>query len=182
MGLDMYLYRKTYVKNWDHYAPEDRHEITVKKGGKVREDIKPERIMQLVEQVACWRKANAIHKWFVDNVQDGVDKCQESYVDSEKLGELVALCKQVLSTVEQVDGEVSTGTSYYPDGRVEQHAKPGKVVAQKGIADAMLPTQGGCFFGGTEYDEYYLADIEDTVRQLEPLLSEGGDFYYQASW
>ena len=26
-------------------------------------------------QIASWRKANAIHKWFVDNVQDGVDDC-----------------------------------------------------------------------------------------------------------
>ena len=25
------------------------------------------------DQIASWRKANAIHKWFVDNVQDGVD-------------------------------------------------------------------------------------------------------------
>ena len=29
MGLDMYLHKRTYVKNWDHMGPEDRHTITV---------------------------------------------------------------------------------------------------------------------------------------------------------
>ena len=60
MGLDMYLHKKTYVKNWDHMKPEELHEITVKKGGKVRKDIKPDRINEVVEEVAYWRKANAI--------------------------------------------------------------------------------------------------------------------------
>ena len=29
-------------------------------------------------QVAYWRKFNALHKWFVNHVQDGVDECQKS--------------------------------------------------------------------------------------------------------
>ena len=28
------------------------------------------------EEVAYWRKANAIHRWFVKNVQDGEDDCE----------------------------------------------------------------------------------------------------------
>jgi len=31
----------------------------------------------VIKEVAYWRKANHIHKWFVDNIQDGVDDCQE---------------------------------------------------------------------------------------------------------
>ena len=34
MGLDMYLTRKTYVKQWSHQTPEERFEITITKGGK----------------------------------------------------------------------------------------------------------------------------------------------------
>ena len=30
--------------------------------------------------VGYWRKANAIHNWFVQNVQDNRDECQKSYV------------------------------------------------------------------------------------------------------
>ena len=29
-------------------------------------------------QVAYWRKFNALHRWFVIHVQDGVDECQKS--------------------------------------------------------------------------------------------------------
>ena len=45
---------------------------------------------------AYWRKANQIHKWFVDNVQKGEDDCGEYYVSHEKLKELLTTCRQAL--------------------------------------------------------------------------------------
>lgn len=48
-----------------------------------------------ITEVMYWRKANAIHKWFVDNVQDGVDECQESIVSVEKLKELLEILRKV---------------------------------------------------------------------------------------
>ena len=48
--------------------------------------------LQVQMTVAYWRKANAIHKWFVDNCQGGVDECQVSWVTREKLVELRDLC------------------------------------------------------------------------------------------
>ena len=42
MGLDMYLHKRTYVKNWDHMGPEDRHTITV--AGPSAASITPEQI------------------------------------------------------------------------------------------------------------------------------------------
>ena len=95
MGLDMYLSKKTYVKNWDHMTPEERCTVTI--SGRRSGDIKPERISYIVEEVAYWRKANAIHKWFVDNVQDGVDDCKPHYVELENLQELRDLCLKVLN-------------------------------------------------------------------------------------
>ncbi len=32
MGLDMYLSKKTYVKNWSHQTPEETHSVEVRKG------------------------------------------------------------------------------------------------------------------------------------------------------
>ena len=51
-------------------------------------------------EVTCayWRKANQIHKWFVDNIQGGNDNCGEYYVSQDKLIELLALCKFALET------------------------------------------------------------------------------------
>jgi hypothetical protein len=95
MGLDMYLHKKTYVKNWNHMSKEEKHQITVKKGGKVRKDIKPERISEITEQVGYWRKFNALHNWFVQNCQGGRDECQETYVSEEKLKELLDALKTI---------------------------------------------------------------------------------------
>ncbi len=95
MGLDMYLYKKNYMRTGDIYKSEYHNEVIVKTGGEVDTKIKPERIKYIVEEVGYWRKANQIHKWFVDNVQNGIDECQSSYVSRESLEELLELCKQV---------------------------------------------------------------------------------------
>ena len=50
-------------------------------------------------EVTCayWRKANQIHAWFVDNVQQGNDDCGEYYVSHEKLKELLSLVNKALA-------------------------------------------------------------------------------------
>ena len=98
MGLDMYLSKRTYVKRWDHQPPQSKHRVIVTRGGKPREDIDSYRISEVVEEVMYWRKANAIHSWFVQNVQDGVDDCKEYWVGEEKLQELIDLCSKVVET------------------------------------------------------------------------------------
>ncbi len=47
-------------------------------------------------EVMYWRKANQIHKWFVDNVQDGEDDCGRYLVSKTQLTELIKLCERVL--------------------------------------------------------------------------------------
>lgn len=94
MGLDMYLSKKTYVKNWAH--KEDKHRVVVTKNDQTRLDIKPERVTYVDEEIMYWRKVNAIHAWFVENVQDGIDECQESRVTIEQLDELATICEKVI--------------------------------------------------------------------------------------
>ena len=185
MGLDMYLTKKTYVKNWSHMSPEQLHEITVKKGGEPRTDIKPERISSIEESVAYWRKANHIHKWFVDNVQDGEDNCREYYVSHEQLQQLVDECKKVKESLEKSGKktiQVESGWS----------SKEGKtfmdvdVYTDTSVAEELLPTQSGFFFGSTDVDEWYWGDIEHTIKTLESALNDRAldnwDFEYQSSW
>ena len=52
-------------------------------------------------QVAYWRKANQIHKWFVDHVQNGKDDCGDYYVSREQLQLLLDTCKIVLIDKEE---------------------------------------------------------------------------------
>jgi hypothetical protein len=97
MGLDMYLTREHYVKNWYFMKPSERHQITVLKNGASVDHIKPERISAVVEDVAYWRKANQIHAWFVKNVQDGRDDCGHYYVAREQLQQLLTAVEDVLA-------------------------------------------------------------------------------------
>jgi hypothetical protein len=61
-----------------------------------------------------------------------------------------------------------------------------QVKADPSLAPKLLPTAPGFFFGSTEYGEYYMEDIEATIKGLEPLLDENAfsdwDFSYRASW
>lgn len=45
--------------------------------------------------IISWRKANAIHKYFVD-LDGGRDECQEIKVSGKQLKELIDICKEVL--------------------------------------------------------------------------------------
>jgi len=96
MGLDMYLTKRVYVGgNYEHNKIEGKIEIT-RQGEALKVDLK--KVTSIIEEAGYWRKANAIHKWFVDNVQDGVDNCSEYYVDFSQLEELKSLCEEVLKT------------------------------------------------------------------------------------
>jgi hypothetical protein len=97
MGLDQYLYRKTYVQRWDHIAPEHQFSVIVERGGKTYAAIDPKKVAYITEQVAYWRKANQIHAWFVQNVQKGEDDCGVYYVEREKLEQLLKTCREVLA-------------------------------------------------------------------------------------
>jgi hypothetical protein len=50
-------------------------------------------------EIAYWRKANAIHGWFVKHVQDGLDECQTRHVSLEQLQKLKDICEKVLADI-----------------------------------------------------------------------------------
>jgi len=145
MGLDQYLTAKRYI--WTYRENDKKIKVVglvMPKGYELKE---------ISVRAAYWRKVNAIHKWFVENVQEGEDDCGEYLVETEKLKELLAIVTEVL--------------------------------ANKDNAGANLPTAGGFFFGGTEYDEWYWEGLEYTKEQLTKLLKDFDDnweFYYQSSW
>src|SRR5690606_5310232 len=111
MGLDMYAARRFYTKQWDHQKPEERYTVQIALGGKPIPGIKPELISVVDEEVMYWRKANHIHGWFVDNVQNGQDDCQQYEVDEYMLFELLSVCEKVIEASELVDGMVYNGKS-----------------------------------------------------------------------
>jgi len=95
MGLDMYLDKRTYVKQWDHIDKTKQYNVEVTRGGEPT-NIDPKKVKYIIEEAGYWRKANAIHKWFVDNCQDGVDDCRDAYVERNNLQNLLDLCRIVI--------------------------------------------------------------------------------------
>lgn len=60
-----------------------------------------------------------------------------------------------------------------------------QVLANNDEAHDLLPTEGGCFFGSTDYDDWYFEELKDTVNQLKSVLKntpDDWDFSYQSSW
>lgn len=94
MGLDMYLSAKRYLSKYDVQENAVREEIS--KIPMVANIGLP--VKEITVDAMYWRKANAIHNWFVENCQNGIDECQETYVDIEQLKTLLELCRQVYET------------------------------------------------------------------------------------
>ena len=140
----------------------------------------------IMEQVGYWRKANQIHNWFVENVQSGQDDCEyHQEVTKETLASLLGICKDVLASCEMVDGTISVGTEFN-NGVATPITTNGKYIKDPTMAQILLPTTPGFFFGSYDYDEYYVDDIKQTINIIEHVLAttdfETQMIYYVSSW
>lgn len=189
MGLDMYLnrsyskYRKddgTFSTNWD--------DCKMDMFGRSNR-------VTFTEMVGYWRKANHIHKWFVDNVQDGNDDCHEYYVPIKKLHELRDTCFDILSKLHGMEIRVpkkdvedfkNANTKFYGSSINQRitidvnnletvksltgyHILTKSQIEKCGCQDN-LPTQDGFFFGSRSYDGWYLRSLVDTIEILDELF------------
>jgi hypothetical protein len=180
MGLDQYLHARRYVGAWKHSESEEStlyRTIAEAIGAKGwRCEASPSLTVEMT--VAYWRKANQIHAWFVENVQDGKDDCGSYYVDCEQLEKLRDTCKTVLASTKLVAGQGE-------DGQSVAHLEDGQLMENSSVARELLPAQEGFFFGSYDYDEWYWHDLQSTVEQIDAALAhfgDGWDFQYHASW
>ena len=147
MGLDMYLNAERYL--WSHVDVDTTLSENI---GQLVGLPADGRIKTITVEAGYWRKANQIHNWFVANVQEGKDECQEAYVSREQLKELREVCQKVLDNNE--------------------------------LAEQLLPTASGFFFGGKDYDHWYFDDLKETIEIIDNALAmpEQWDFNYRSSW
>lgn len=144
MGLDMYLIRRKYIGgNYEHNKV--KGEINIESNG-IKIPVDLNKITYIEEDVGYWRKANEVHKWFVDNVQNGIDDCGSYEVSTKKLQVLLDICKKIKDTVILEDGKIYNGESI-KDGQWIKNYVDGKVVKNPEICEELLPTQSGFLFG-----------------------------------
>ena len=147
----MYLTKELYLSQYkeDENGKTDRDKLIISHSDYT---IPPGKVEKVVVDVLYWRKANAIHQWFVENVQDGEDECKRYYVSKENLGELLCVVKKALKAKNPSD---------------------------------FLPAKSGFFFGSTEYDRWYYADLEYTAKGIAEEIKnfeDGWSYHYQSSW
>lgn len=111
MGLDMYLKKKTYVgAKWEHRNVTGEVKVTLQDK---ELPIRFKRISIIEEEVGYWRKANQIHRWFVENVQKGVDDCGEYYVTLDNLKQLLEDCKNVKQSITNAPEVMPTVSGFF---------------------------------------------------------------------
>lgn len=118
MGLDMYLYAKQTYASASWCEKEERKKVksvaSLLKGNEFL--MNEEHDLQFAEvklQVGYWRKANAIHKYFIDKCNGGKDECQDTYVSRENLEDLLNRCKTVLEDHSKAEELLPTGSGFF---------------------------------------------------------------------
>jgi hypothetical protein len=177
MGLDMYLSKKIYVGgNYEHNNVKGEVNLTKGKDDE-RVIVDLSKLSEIVEVVGYWRKANHIHRWFVENVQAGQDDCRDYYVSEEDFENLLDLCKKTLEYLDLCKCKVEATRN----GNEINEYKVYEVDEE--IINNLLPTSSGFFFGNTDYDSWYRQDIENTIEIVEECLKDTqNSFYYSSSW
>lgn len=150
MGLDMFLTAERYVRDY--------------KGESVEVNAKGHygTVTNFTTEVKYWRKANAIHGWFVRNVQNGTDDCKRYPVYREHIEMLSRDIQEALDNRDKINDD------------------------ELDYSNPLEPTRG-CFFGSYEIDMWYFDQLKDTGELFNQLLSDN-DFweynqvFYQSSW
>jgi hypothetical protein len=115
---------------------------------------------------------------------------------------LKGICDRIVAECPLVDGKVRNGQRF-ANGGWQDVIEDGKVMTNKELAEELLPTANGFFFGSTDYDQWYYEDAKRTAEELGrifdmletrttkwgwmyPVMPEEPDwevkFYYHSSW
>ena len=95
-------------------------------------------------EAAYFRKVNFLLPFFGYE-----ENCSDIEIDKYQVEDLVNACQTILDTLK------TSGTQ-----------------AATEVANEMLPTEGGFFFGSTEYDEWYFKDVEYVLNKFTTILDD----------
>ena len=117
MGLDMYLYAERNVSGYS-FQPEQEQEQYREVINAVHADFASTESpsADITITVGYWRKVNAIHSWFVRNVQEGEDNCNKYWVSREQLAKLRDLCVEVVKNKDKAHELLPTAEGFFFGG------------------------------------------------------------------
>ena len=97
--------------------------------------------------------------------------CDYAEISKEQLEELKKTCEIVAKKCKLIPSKIVKVNVLTKDG-IKQKRQFSKKVINKKVAEKYLPTMEGFFFGGTEYDDYYIADVKHTIEEIDKVLKE----------
>lgn len=170
MGLDMYLYGERYISGTyggDVEKQAEALKATLDAMDLLHDDgVSKDHITGFSAKVTLgyWRKAWPIHRWFVENVQNGEDNCRDYLVQKEVLQELLSNCIAVLSAKDDPEIAHDTAWAYIPPS--------------DNYESEILQNE--------QEEEHYYYHVQKTAVILNHLLTDKkfADyyFYYSSSW
>ena len=133
------------------------------------------------EEAIYMRKVNCVRKWCAENLENFEDNGLTNF-PKEKFKELIGTMRKTI-----FEAGLSNIYGYYQciqDGWFEDESwdlyKEVRVFlsAQENqekvieVAERLFPTSSGFFFGGTEYDEWYIADLITSCYRFTEFYEE----------
>ena len=215
MGLDMNLYKTKKINNFsaiDYYYANKAFEYYADKElaktnnwnfdfsltdwnipeSMTKEKIKPlqntySKHYTIFEQVADWSKANQIHAWFVNNIQNEIDDCSYYFVTKDNLLDLKEICEKVLKLNPYTLNKDSYLLYYSANNLIDKGIITKEQYAKlETELNKILPTKEGLFFGPTDYALSYFLNVKETLKMLTKILDnadfENEVYLYNSSW
>jgi hypothetical protein len=153
MGLDMYITGKKFLWSYPEDGPDS---LVAKQIATMFPNIGDAKVNEVSAEFAYWRKANAIHNWFVQNVQDGEDDCKEAYLEKDALEKLLYVVNEVLEDNSKAEKLLPTQSGFF-------------------FGDT---SYGQYYFEDLKYTKQKISFLVDNWDAL----SKDWSFYYQSSW
>jgi len=155
MGLDMYLYAEKHISGYGFREENEREQyksvVNAVEATAISDLNSPSADITVTSMY--WRKANAIHDWFVKNVQGGNDNCERYWVSRDKLRELRDLCVKVVQNRDLAHKLLPTSEGFF---------------------------FGGTEYDSYYFDS--LKETASRITILLNTAPETWSFYYQSSW
>lgn len=123
--------------------------------GNMFPELQGKPIRKVETELMYWRKSNAIHQWFVINVQGGTDDCNDYHVNRDQLQRLLDLCRAVVADREHAVELMPTANGFF---------------------------FGDTNYSDRYFED--IADTAEKLDQLlqNRVLMDNWDIFYRASW
>lgn len=150
-------------------------------------------IKELLEKLKALRKKIKMGKGFVTTYYSMVN---QNHLKGCKVGDEVLAILKKTEPSRCIENDIKSAviTKVFGDNFDVDFRIDGEVVLNPEVCEKELPTTSGFFFGSTDYDQWYVNDIDSSIEQLTEVvdshnkLIEAGvspydiDYYYRASY